>query len=234
LDAADRTHGTVVNSLDPYGRGQQFGQQQESVHGNPLHYSGHFPQNYKVSRTVQQWSPQLTRTFQLQPENVNIPNIDWQDGSLVSTEAGRAKLAAELKKSDVESQAYTMRAVVLNRTMQHNVLNWSAPATPEQSSSEEWRSYPPAVVSGMESYLTGMPAAIIASTVADHEQGLFQLVSRVAPQGSALLEDLRLLDPSDGSEWVLIIMEQDENRYQVFRKLYTIPETAEVGSNDSE
>ena len=123
---------------------------------------------------------------------------------------------------------------MLNGKVQHNVLNWSAPAAPDQSSSEEWRSWPPAVASSMESYLAGMPAAIIASTVADRERSLFQLVSRVAPQGSALLEDLRLLDPSDGSEWVLIIMEQQENRYQVFRKLYTIPETAEVDSNDSE
>ena len=66
-----------------------------------------------------------------------------------------------------------------------------------------------------------MHCRILKATVDPGRMDLFRIVSQIAPQGSGLLEDLPLLDPSDSSQWGLIVVQQNGNDYRVFRRLYT-------------
>jgi hypothetical protein len=50
--------------------------------------------------------------------------------------------------------------------------------------------------------------------------GLFGIVSRIAPHGGNDFEDLTILDPSDKTEFLLVIAVEEEDGLRLYRKLY--------------
>ena len=59
-------------------------------------------------------------------------------------------------------------------------------------------------------------------TVKTSQTNIFGLVSQIAPHGAGSLEDLAFLDSSDPSQWALVIIEQQGENFEVFRKLYFV------------
>ena len=59
-------------------------------------------------------------------------------------------------------------------------------------------------------------------TVKTSQTNIFGLVSQIAPHGAGSLEDLAFLDNSDTSQWALVIIEQQGENFEVFRKLYFV------------
>ena len=64
--------------------------------------------------------------------------------------------------------------------------------------------------------LGSIPTAKVGS------ENFFGIVSQIAPEGAGSLEDLALLDSSDPAQWVLVIVEQQGENFQVYRKLYVV------------
>ena len=51
-------------------------------------------------------------------------------------------------------------------------------------------------------------------------RGLFGVVSQIAPHGGDNFEDLAVLDPSNASEWLLVVVEPVSEDIRVYRRLY--------------
>ncbi len=208
------------SNLDYYNQYNRQPQSQDS----PLSYSGHFPQNYSVSHRVQQWSPVSLRTLSLEPQESQVPPIDWNDVSLVTTTEGNTRLrtivnqhANELqKKSNTPTQCI---AVIYHQSDAINLVGQLQYQQPQQNFN---RGYP----SQQPNYYdqNGAAMAMLSSipTVKNASENFFSIVSQVAPEGAGSLEDLAFLDSSDPSQWALVIVEQQGENFRVFRKLYVV------------
>lgn len=193
-----------------------------------LNYSGRFPTSYSVAQTVQQWSPQLTRTFELAPADVELPaRIDWSDPQLVVSEQGRQRLSVQLQQLDGPGEWQTS-AVVLHRGDMFPVRQSQLFADPLASLDFRTRRYQQQMGQSRES----MHFRILKATIDTERMDLFRIVSQIAPQGSGLLEDLPMLDPSDHNQYVLIVVQQKNNNYRVFRRLYTIDPSVHLDPPD--
>ncbi len=202
----------------------QYGQPQQRTQDSPLSYSGHFPQSYSVSHRVQQWSPVSLRTLSLEPQESEVPPIDWNDVSLLTTPEGNTRikaaltqhLMAEQKSFETPTQCF---AVIYHESTVLNVMG----EIPQETFQKDpygryvyssYYQYPQQSASiGM---LSSLPTAKTAQT------NIFGLVSQIAPHGAGSLEDLALLDSSDPSQWALVIIKQQGEDFEVFRKLYFV------------
>jgi hypothetical protein len=60
---------------------------------------------------------------------------------------------------------------------------------------------------------------IYHASVINSEQGSFAFTCRTAPKGGALCDDLPLLDTSDPSAWLLVVVIPEKDDFVVYRKL---------------
>ncbi|MBL8815058.1 MAG: hypothetical protein JNL58_03430 [Planctomyces sp.] len=201
--------------------------------GTPkLGFVGRFPDNYTISQTVQQWSPQMMRTTAILPEGVQVPQLDWNDATLVSTAGGRVRLSQTIMKLGTgsgEAAAFSVpsvRAWVLHKEKLYDLSR-----NPEQS----MPGVQPAVMTNSymysDPYSSGMYGmnmkdallhCFLDSTVATKRNSFMSIVSQVSPEGSAQLEDLPFLDSTDPRQWALVIVVPEQNVYRVYRKLYIV------------
>ncbi|MCA9037062.1 MAG: hypothetical protein KDA91_18125 [Planctomycetaceae bacterium] len=184
--------------------------------GKALRFEGHFPTSYVMAQDVQQWSPQINRTFQLAPRDITLPGIDWTDPDLVSTNEGRTRLADSIRSlSNGES---VWHAAVLHSG---ETLSITGSAVFNLTHGENLRIGPYGYQNHFHQY--SMYGGLASVTQTSDQTGYFNLVSRVSPEGSGMLEDLCMSDSSDPSEWVLIVVQTTENDYKVYRRFYNIP-----------
>ena len=54
------------------------------------------------------------------------------------------------------------------------------------------------------------------------QPGLFGVVSQISPTGGYRFEDLALLDPTDGRQWLLVVAVEEDNQLVLYRKLYVL------------
>lgn len=187
-----------------------------------MEYSGRFPQAYSTSLTVQQWAPQMTRSLSLSPE-VKVPQIPWDDSSLVTTPEGRRKLATLLAPLQ-QGAAGEFDAVVLNGSTQYPVFHTgSVFSGNDLRAAESYDRLP-----DQQRYYTSYPREgmlafqLIKATGSSDSGSFFSIVSQVSPQGSALMEDLTIMDLSDPRQWALIVLIRHDDGYQVFRRCYHV------------
>jgi hypothetical protein len=198
-----------------------FGADESAAGSTPiLHYSGHFPGSYSVSQVVQQWSPTLMRTFELQPKDADVPfALDWSDTSLLTTPEGQRRLTAALEQVEVQLGG-RFHAAILHQDQSISILrtgelsNWS--------SNGMNRGVPGFWPQQYGQNNASIPATLINSTSSRERVDFFRLVAQVSPEGSGLLEDLSILDPTDETQWVLVIIQSKAADYRVWRKLYHI------------
>ncbi|MCZ6792140.1 MAG: hypothetical protein O7J95_00835, partial [Planctomycetota bacterium] len=69
----------------------------------PLLYEGRFPEAYRVTRSLRQWSPVLQRRFRLGPDpRIRVPAVDWDAlESLDPSESGFEERARDLLRPDL-------------------------------------------------------------------------------------------------------------------------------------
>ena len=205
----------------------QYGRQQQSTQDSPLSYSGHFPQNYSVSHRVQQWSPVSLRTLSLEPQESEVPPIDWNDISLLTTPEGNTRLKAEITQYMIAEQKNSVTpvqcfAVIYHESTVLNLLgNFPVPNENDHRLMQRGYLYPgnsPPQYQGSASLamLGWIPTVKLSQT------NIFGLVSQIAPHGAGSLEDLAFLDSSDPSQWALVIIKQQGENSEVFRKLYVV------------
>jgi len=219
----------VVHSEDNFSNLDHYNQynRQPQAQDSPLSYSGHFPQNYRVKHRVQQWSPVSLRTLSLDPQKSLVPAIDWDDASLVTTTEGNIKLRTTLNRyaAELKSKSPTPNQFQCHATIYHENETISLVGilfSPQHQQQNVARGYPPS-----QSYSQDQGGAVVAMlgsipTVKNSSDSFFGVVSQVAPEGAGSLEDLAFLDSSDPSQWALVIVEQQGENFQVFRKLYVV------------
>ena len=202
----------------------QYGQPQQRTQDSPLSYSGHFPQSYSVSHRVQQWSPVSLRTLSLEPQESKVPPIDWNDVSLLTTPEGNTRLKAALTQHMISEQKSFVTpaqcfAVIYHESTVLNLMGF----IPQQNLQKDRFGryldpgyYQYAQQSASIGMLSSLPTAKTAQT------NIFGLVSQIAPHGAGSLEDLAFLDSSDPSQWALVIIKQQGENFEVFRKLYFV------------
>lgn len=182
----------------------------------PLEISGTFPQNYRSMQTLSQWSPVTFRSFTLTPENVDLPSIDWNDATLVSTPEGRIRLGNALRDLSAQSQV-TYAACVLQggNGVMDNIIGSYFQSPSGHFDRNFYYGY-----MDRESLLRQSLSQV--ANVGRNGRGVFSLVSQVAPEGAPLLEDLSIADPTDPTQRVLVIARIDGNRIEMFRKRYFV------------
>ncbi len=204
----------------------QYGQPQQSTQDSPLSYSGHFPQSYSVSHLVQQWSPVSLRTLSLEPQESKVPPIDWNDVSLLTTPEGNTRLRAALSQYAVAEQSNSVTPTQCFAVIYHEstVLNLMGQIPTKFFQKDRYGRY---LDPTHYQYQLGQQSASATMlsclpTVKTSQTNIFGLVSQIAPHGAGSLEDLALLDSSDPSQWALVIVKQQGENFEVFRKLYFV------------
>ncbi|MDA1231723.1 MAG: hypothetical protein O2856_13195 [Planctomycetota bacterium] len=226
----DHKNELVVLSEDNFSNLQYRNQYDNGTRSqdSPLSYSGHFPQNYSVRHLVQQWSPVTLRTLSLEPQESEVPPIDWSDATLVTTPEGNLRLKATMTEHWKESRQNASNRSGFFIVIYHEdkVINLMGqfPKLNENDYLSANRRY--LVPGNYQPYYGSETQAMLGwiPTVKASTENFFSLVSQIAPQGAGSLEDLAFLDNSDPSQWALVIVEQQGEDFHVFRKLYVVDE----------
>ncbi|HIF01098.1 MAG TPA: hypothetical protein EYQ63_29830, partial [Fuerstia sp.] len=170
-----------------------------------VHYSGRFPQAYNIEHDLRQWEPQLVRSMTLAPESGDVLQIPWNDASLVTTDAGRQELLQHLQNAAPDGAS--VAAIVLHKDKRFTVGGGGFLFSPSViKRGENWveadvrmRRYER--TPGPELKAIGL----LESACRTGTRDFFSLVSQVSPQGSASLEDLPIMDPTDANQWLLMV-----------------------------
>ncbi|MCA9048325.1 MAG: hypothetical protein KDA89_06330 [Planctomycetaceae bacterium] len=210
---------TLSGTVNLYGGYAQTPQPQ-SVGGDAIRYAGRFPQSYETERHVRQWEPQIIRTMSLAPQDVDIPQLPWDDIQLVRSEDGRRKLATQIRSAFPES--LSVDAVVLHRQQVFSLITEGQFFSPgarrdgrRWSSLQTWeRRHSPLPRRALVGH--GLEQSSVVTGTRDY----FSFVSQVSPEGSACMEDLPLLDPTSDQEWLLIVLTENNDGYVVWRRLF--------------
>jgi hypothetical protein len=188
----------------------------------PLNFSGHFPQSFSLEQLVQQWTPRMLRTFSIRPDDVTVPQLDWSNPAVVTTETGRRRLGLRIR--ELAPAGTSCSAVVLHRDRVFELT-----ATGSLRSRGEYRLQADALRSSGMGRNSQRPqsgsflmSSLLACTTCGTRSNYFGVVSQLSPQGSGTLEDLMMHDPDDPEQWVLMIVYQRENNYEVFRRRFIV------------
>ncbi|MCR9197058.1 MAG: hypothetical protein NXI04_00275 [Planctomycetaceae bacterium] len=187
-----------------------------------MSYSGRFPQNFSTLQNVRQWEPQTVRTLSLTPAQTDLPSIDWNDASLVTTPEGRDRLADQLRS--LSSNDTRVDAVVLHQGDVLPVLSGFLFSQNVRRTGEQWmRNGYYSRQSQEPNYDAILSQGLLSAASSASASTFFSIVSQVSPHGAATLEDLPLADPSDPTQWLLMVVVQEQGETTVFRKvIYTM------------
>ncbi len=216
----------VVLSEDNFSNLDYYNQYDRPRHAqdSPLSYSGHFPQNFSVRHRVQQWSPVSLRTLSLEPQESEVPPINWDDATLVTTPEGNVKLREIVNQYAKELQKRSTTPTQCTATIYHagNIVNLVGQTSYQQPQRPSGQGFPYQQIYYHDQ--AGAATAMLSSIpiVKTNNENFFAVVSQVSPEGAGSLEDLAFLDSSDPSQWALVIAEQQGENFQVFRKLYVV------------
>ncbi|HUT37282.1 MAG TPA: hypothetical protein VNE39_27620 [Planctomycetota bacterium] len=164
----------------------------EGAEAMPLAYEGSVLGQCTVTHKVRQWSPVLYRSFSLEPPE-HVADIQWDavsDRDLLSA-TDPHEVGAKLFRGRREAAD-----VFLLRLGRCDAL---------------------ARKSGGRLLLGPRPPRFFA---AHPRVGLFSIVSQISPTGATHTEDLSVHDPTDGAEWLLIVVEEVGDDLYVYRRLY--------------
>lgn len=186
-----------------------------------MSYSGRFPQNFSTLQNVRQWEPQTVRTLSLTPTQTDLPAIDWNDASLVTTPEGRSRLADQLRS--MSGDQTRVDAVVLHQGDVLPVLSGFLFSQNVRKTGDQWMQNGYYARQYQEpNYDAILSLGLLSAASSASSSTFFSIVSQVSPNGAATLEDLPLADPSDPTQWLLMVVVQEQSKTMVFRKvIYT-------------
>ena len=211
--------GQLTQSTDPFAANAT----QHSLNRN-IHYSGRFPQTFQTTQSMRQWEPQLNRSMTFAPKADGIPDIPWDDTSLVTTTEGRQRLKTVLRQ--FESNDQQVDAVVLNGTSRMPIFGVTGFMF-SRTNLDLGRNWVNMDMWQRRSQIPPQNAiasvGLLESSARTGTRDYFSIVSQLSPQGSASMEDLPILDPTDPKQWLLIVAAKKDMHTTVYRRLYNMP-----------
>lgn len=185
--------------VQPFGRefvaGMQRGRMPFGAGGDPEpYYSGRLFSRYDFSQNTFQWTAQLNRVLRIGGSNQQtLARWERLDGASREVCTNQRKLD-ELLFAGVRPRS----AVALL------VDGWSSEGVVLQSNGEAW--------------VRTWQAVLAELTVPN--AGVFSLVSRMSPACGRDVANLALVDPTDSSEWALIVVYRDGRDIVAERRLF--------------
>ena len=238
----DHTQAFLVRGDQSQGLNPYAAQSVQRSLDRHVEYSGRFPQSFSTSQNMKQWEPQLTRTLTLSPSIQNIPQLAWDDISLITSGEGRTRLRSMLSAN---ANGKRIDAVVLHQEDMFPVfpIDGFLFSHALLQHGRSWQQYNSNY--GMQygygyDYSQQMPTqtamasiGLLEASSRVNSRDFFSIVSQVAPQGSAAMEDLPLLDSTDPDSWLLMVAVEDGSNITVFRRLFHASEAGELSSASS-
>ncbi len=179
---------------------------------------GRPPGVFTAVQAVPKWTPQINRVFQIAPDAAELPTelaeFDWQSPRDLSNSDERQKLR-EAIQTTFGNEAI---AVLFNERKAIDLVGDRASVFQEsmlqQMSGRR-------TTNNQEEWL--YTDFLWDASVRLQGPGLFGAVCRVSPHGGSNFEDLTLLDPSDGTQWLLVIARPDGENMTIYRRLFQLP-----------
>lgn len=192
-------------------------------------YIGSFPSGARIIQAVHKWSPQAFRRMSIPTSATKESSgFDWTIPVHPSDTNSHLNLARRIRSAfgeDVHAQLIRKRPDqnTVNRTqIDLEVVNLvGSPGI-----------FDPVNNSGQQDYYyqgyngpinTEATANFLRTTTTREEHGIYSVVSQLSPKCDDFLEDLPLLDSSDSKQWLLQIIVNDDNHWNVYRKIYRDP-----------
>lgn len=191
-----------------------------TVHGRP-------PGKYHVVQEMPQWTPQMNRVFTIAPDVETLPNqsvtFDWnKQWEFKSGNHQNNELANAIRTAfapDAQAWLYNQRQIHTVTGQDQSVFPISRVNFQNNQVLNRAAGSPQLVA---ELNTLGMRQIDFLSEICVRLQGrgLFGVVSQIAPHGGDNFEDLAVLDPSNASEWLLVVVEPVSEDIRVYRRLY--------------
>ncbi|MDB4614562.1 hypothetical protein OAH18_02605, partial [bacterium] len=178
-------------------------------------YTGRFPSNYQMVQNVGQWAPHLTRTLRIAPK-VNMPRFDFDDSQVTAflpwqDQAGLNKAIRAGFDSPVSAYVY----------YRNDVTRLMADAGDLFKTEDVGTAY----AGNQLAIEQRQPVHVLHELCARSPIELFRVMYQISPNGGATFEDMTLLDTSDPSQWLLVIVVQEKEGHKVYRRLYQIDDS---------
>ena len=179
---------------------------------------GRPPGIFAAVQAVPKWTPQINRVFQIAPDTEELPTelgeFDWQSPRDLSNGTERD----QLRQAVVATFGNEAIAVLFNGRKSINLIG-----TRESLFQEAMlqRTTGGRTANNQERWL--YTDFLWDASVRLQGPGLFGAVCRVAPHGGANFEDLTLLDPSNPTQWLLVVARPDGENTTIYRRLYRSP-----------
>jgi len=224
---AKRTIVTPVREAELLGYQPWRGQ--SSVPPSPPVYEGRYPSNYTMTQRIRQWSPQVFRTTRL-AEVKDESGLNWDaiDPAQLGDGAYRARIGSILGSSDpARPPAVAVMHMSTCESLGHIFVTDNEESVVADGSTSNNRSprqnhVSPDVI--MPTDGSGrFPGSFLTQACARLQEGFFSVVSQVSPTGDGMMEDLSILDPTDPKQWLIMAIEEKENNWVVYRRLYRQP-----------
>ena len=196
----------LLAPMDVLGMASQYygnrGRGTGSLRVGPPWYVGHVPAAFEVVQGVPQWTPAVQRTLSFEaadtPLEPDWDAVDVQDlASVVRRMGVRNRLLPDV---DLPVAVFVLHAGNIRP------LGSAEGVVPPE---------PSAHLRGQRYDLTFLHRLSMPSQI-----GPFSVLSQLSPAGSGGFEDLALLDPTDGSQWLVMVVVRDGGDYYVYRRLY--------------
>ena len=202
--------GEAVNQGRYYPGGYPGPQPRVQGEIEPIHYAGRLPGHYVVAQRIRRWTPYLNRTFSFEPPDHPLE---------LDEEAQRLPVRS---REDIEAIARRALRGAPRRRAAY-ILHGQTSHTVAGSSDFAMLTAP--------TYSYGVEAQSFLTTASARPQvGFFAVVSQVSPSGAPDFEGLTILDPTDDSQWLLVIVEQHGDDIYVYRRLFIITPTETAGA----
>lgn len=175
-----------------------------SIEGKP-------PGIHKAVQNVPQWTPQINRIFRINPDDEQIAEqlgkFDWtRDWDLRRDGRELSQQAIKAFGPQTKVIGFVGREVLLGDPGEFFVQASSMDQMDEMGIGMQME------MPHTRDFLTDICVRIPGK--------LFEVVSQIAPHGGDNFEDITLLDVTDDSQSLLVIVVPDENGLRIYRRLY--------------
>jgi hypothetical protein len=192
--------------------------------------TGRVPAHYTVTQFLSQWTPQLNRRFSI-PVTDNKPNdFDWDrfaDPQVYNPASVTALGKPQDDLIEAVRNAFGQSAVIFVVTrgnMQHLAGDgqlFSTISTPygvdPYGNPLPQQAYYYQQMANARAQANGFLQDVSQNSLG----GLFAVVSQMSPTGGKDFEDMALVDPSDPTQWLLMVAVDRGDDLDIYRKLYT-------------
>jgi len=181
--------------------------------GQAPRYSGWMPTDYTVRQRLRQWTPMLCRALSLAAAPP-ADDLNWDAVGPADFKSAQARGGAVAKL--LAGRQFDGSLICFHGT--NMFVMRSGDSVNKLASEARSRDLPPSA----QRRRTGssLDSSFLKVACVRPHLGMFALVSQVSPTGGPDFEDLSVLDPTDGGQWLLVAVSGSGTDYVVQRRLY--------------